>query len=222
MRSPGRALGGWTRSCDIALSNHRLGTAHTSINPRARPSEFRSRQPDVSAGTPSCPDCRLLPRCASHLSAVMAQLRPQLPPRTPWPGAHVDVAVPLLVVDAGRIHQRRCHPDAGEVLLEIAAIPGDVDRSWGDRDDGGRSRVAGSPPPFGVVPAYSGRQAQPAAELADGSGLAVLSCEDDRVRALTGRQRQPHAADGGDELRPADGFTWHLVDLVGPADVGGG
>jgi ribosomal protein S18 acetylase RimI-like enzyme len=56
----------------------------------------------------------LSPLRGGCVSAVVAQLRPQLPPGGFRSGAQVDVAVPFLVADPGRVGQRGHRPHTGE------------------------------------------------------------------------------------------------------------
>jgi hypothetical protein len=61
---------------------------------------------------------------AGPRSGVFAQLWPQLAPWLARAGADVDVAAPLLVVDAVRIRQRGHHPYTPEEMPEVGAVAG--------------------------------------------------------------------------------------------------
>ena len=52
-----------------------------------------------------------------------------------------------------------------------------------------------------------GRQPKTGPQFVDRARLAVVEGEDDRIRALRGRQREPHRGNGVDHVRPANLLT---------------
>ena len=136
----------------------------------------------------------------------MAKHRPH---GCPWmfeTGADVDVSAPILVVDPSTIGDRRGNAHVQEVLGQIGDgfVARHIYRPRIPRHHRGGVGITRTPEPLRVVGADRSRQPKTGPQFVDRARLAVVEGEDDGIRALRGRQREPHRGNGVDHVRPAD------------------
>ena len=107
-----------------------------------------------------------------------------LMPWTPWLGADIDLPAVFLVVqvfgvgDGGDLH------DASKVPVQVQVVARGVLGPWSHGEHYLGIRPAGAPPPVVVVVADRLGEAEPAAQLVDGTFFPVVTGEDDPDSAL--------------------------------------